>query len=95
MTKITKEEVLKIATLSHIAIHDDEIEPIMQHLQSVLTYAERVQQIAGNVENNLYKQVNVFREDVIIPTNPEPILDQAPEREDHFFVVPRIIESNQ
>lgn len=95
MAKITKEEVLKIAAMSHIAIHEDEIGSLMQHLQSVLTYAERVQEIAGNAQGVLLKQVNIFREDVAIHTNPEPILAQAPEREENFFVVPRIIENNQ
>lgn len=95
MTKVTKEEVLKIAAMSQIAIHEDEIESLTKHLESVLTYAERVQEIAGTAVGMLPKQVNVFREDIIIRTNPEPLLAQAPEREENFFVVPRIIESNQ
>jgi Asp-tRNA(Asn)/Glu-tRNA(Gln) amidotransferase C subunit len=41
------------------------------------------------------KNVNVFREDVIVQTDPEPILAQAPEREGNYFVVPRILESNE
>ena len=92
MAKITKEEVLKIAQLSHIQIHQDEIEPLSAHLDAVLTYAARVQEIAMPVTVPLSKNVNVFREDVIEKTNPEIILAQAPESEAHYFVVPAIIE---
>jgi Asp-tRNA(Asn)/Glu-tRNA(Gln) amidotransferase C subunit len=36
-----------------------------------------------------------MREDAIVPTDPKPILEKAPERIDDFFVVPMILESNE
>ena len=92
MAKITREEVLKIAQISHITLREDEVEPLMKHLESVLTYAERVQEIAAQIEEPLSKNVNVFREDHIVNTDQETILCQAPEREEDYFVVPAIIE---
>ena len=38
------------------------------------------------------KNIKVVREDVTQEQHPEPILAQAPEREQDFFVVPVIIE---
>ncbi|MCK5632579.1 Asp-tRNA(Asn)/Glu-tRNA(Gln) amidotransferase subunit GatC [bacterium] len=93
MIKISKEEVLKIAEISHISLREDEIEPMMKHLQDVLSYAECVQEIAADIEEPLIKSVNVFREDVAVQINPEKILSQAPEREENYFVVPAIIEN--
>ena len=93
MTKISKEEVLKIAEISHISLRDDEIAPMIKHLEGVLSYAERVQEVAADIQEPSNKNVNVFREDVIVKTNPETILCQAPEREENYFVVPAIIES--
>lgn len=94
MAQITKEEVLKIAQISHIKVDHDELEPLMQKLQAVLSYAERVNEIAAQQGDELpHKAVNVFREDLVIPTNPEPILAQAPEEQEHYFVVPRILEN--
>jgi len=84
---------LKIAEISHISLRDDEIEPMIQHLQGVLSYAERVQEIAADIEEPSTKNVNVFREDVVVKTDSEAILCQAPEREENFFVVPAIIEN--
>lgn len=90
---ITKEEIAKIARLSHIYLSETEINNAMKHLDAVLSYAARVQEIAKDVDVPLLKNCNIEREDVVIPTDPQTILAQAPEREGDFFVVPVIIES--
>ena len=92
MTKISREEVKKIAQISALEIHEDEIEPMMKQLEEVLSYAECVQEIAAEIEEPSNKNINVFREDVVIKTDSEAILERAPEREDNFFVVPSILE---
>jgi aspartyl-tRNA(Asn)/glutamyl-tRNA(Gln) amidotransferase subunit C len=89
---ITKEEVEKIARLSHIELSETEILSTMQHIDAVLKYAARVQEIAKDVNIPSLKNSNIEREDVIIPTDAQTILAQAPEREGDFFVVPVIIE---
>lgn len=94
MAKISREEVLKIAKMSQVGIHEDEIEAYMHQLEQVLSYAERVKEIASEVEEPSNRLVNVFRDDVIDKTDPEPILDQAPVREGDYFVVPVILEGN-
>ena len=92
MAHITRDEILKIAKLSHIALHDDEIESITTHLAQVLEYAERVKQAAKKIEAKSMKNVNVFRKDEVQTCESEPILTQAPEREGNYFVVPIILE---
>ena len=92
MTKISKEEVKKIAQMSALEIRDDEIEPMIKQLEEVLSYAECVQEIAAEIEEPSDKNINIFREDVVIKTDSEAILERAPEREDNFFVVPSILE---
>lgn len=92
MITITREEVLKLAHMSRIEIRDDEVEALIQQLQGVLNYAQRVIDIAAEIEEPSTKNINVFREDVVIPTDPELSLQQAPDREGNFFVVPAILE---
>jgi len=92
MIKISKEEVLKIAEMTRVSLHEDEIAPMIKHLEGVLSYAERVEEIAADIEEPSNKNVNVFREDVVMKSDPEKILSQAVEREENFFVVPVIIE---
>jgi aspartyl-tRNA(Asn)/glutamyl-tRNA(Gln) amidotransferase subunit C len=89
---ITREEVEKIARLSHIELSEEEINNIIPHLDAVLSYAVRVQEIAKDIDAPSLKNNNIERDDIIIPTDPQPILAQAPEREGDFFVVPVIIE---
>ena len=89
---ITKEEVAKIARLSNIELSQAEIIEAQKHLEAVLQYAARVQDIAKDIDVAILKNSNIERDDVIIPCDPQTILAQAPEREGDFFVVPVIIE---
>ena len=93
MSKLTREELLKIAYISRLELNKEDVPALQQHLSDVLGYAERVNEIAKDIDIASSKNINVFREDVIDSTNSEPILERAPEREENFFVVPRIIES--
>ncbi|HEX4068734.1 MAG TPA: Asp-tRNA(Asn)/Glu-tRNA(Gln) amidotransferase subunit GatC [Candidatus Babeliales bacterium] len=90
---ITKEEIEKIARLSHIELSETEMINAMKHLEAVLGYAARVQEIAKDINVPTLKNKNVEREDIVIPTDVQPILAQAPEREGDYFVVPVIIEN--
>lgn len=93
MTNITREEVLKIARISNLGLTDDEMQSLVEQLKQVLSYAQRVNEVAADIEEPSVKAVNVFREDVVVKKDPELILAQAPEREGDFFVVPAILES--
>lgn len=95
MIKISREELLRIAELSHLELREDEIAPMLAQLESVLSYAERVQQASADAEEPSNKNINVFREDVVVKTDPELILSQAPEREEHYFVVPSILDGGK
>lgn len=94
MAKITKEELLKIARLSHIAMTEEESQRLVDDIDNVLTYAARVTEIAQASEEPIKKNENVMRKDVIIPTPVDPLLHLAPERIDNYYVVPVIIEDN-
>ena len=63
--RITREEVLKIASISKIEIQPDEIEDVLVHLQAVLEYAGRVSEVAADVYEPSNKNLNVVREDVV------------------------------
>lgn len=90
--KMTREELLKVAKQSAITLHEDEIESLRVQLETVLTYASRVKEVAQDMQETSTKNVNMFREDVIIRTDSQPILAQAPVREENYFVVPVILE---
>lgn len=92
--KISKEEVLKIAHISRLALDNNEIDLVSQQLQDVLEYAQCVQKLADEtIDLPSNKNVNVTRPGVVIPCEPELILSRAPEREENYFVVPCILDT--
>ncbi|OQA33703.1 MAG: Glutamyl-tRNA(Gln) amidotransferase subunit C [Candidatus Dependentiae bacterium ADurb.Bin331] len=93
MAHITQEELIKLARISQLQLREDEIAPLLKHIESILHYAQCVKDVAADGVFDEHQQVNVMREDVVIKTDPEPLLALAPEREANFFVVPKIIES--
>jgi len=91
MDKITKDEALKIASFTKLTIQDHEIDSIVQQLQDVLAYAERVQDIAKDIDIPSNKNINRQREDVVSSFEAQQILQQAPDAQDDYFVVPKIL----
>lgn len=93
MAKVTKEEILKIAEMTRVSIEQHELDSIIAQFNSVLNYAERVVEIAKDVETKRDKNINCIRQDVVIPTDSHKILAQAPQSEDNYFVVPKFIDN--
>lgn len=93
MAKISKDQVLKLASMSAMTIHEDEIQAVALQLEAVVTYAERVKEIAQNIQQTSGRNVNIMRDDIKKACFPEEILALAPEREENFFVVPVILEN--
>jgi aspartyl-tRNA(Asn)/glutamyl-tRNA(Gln) amidotransferase subunit C len=93
VAKVTKEEILKIAEMTRVSIEEHELEGILAQFNAVLSYAERVVEIAKSVETKREKNINSTRVDQVIPTDSKEILAQAPQSEDNYFVVPKFIEN--
>ena len=92
MPFITKEEILKIAHMSRIRIENNEVDEILGHLQAVLAYARRVNEVVTPELLPVYQNINVFRDDVAIPFDAISIKNEGPEVEADYFVVPAILE---
>ena len=95
MTKITSEEVKKVAHLARLELNENEIQKHAQQLEKILGYIKQLEKI--NTENipcttRAIEVVNVLRKDEKKNyKNSEELLDLAPSREDSFFKVPKII----
>ena len=95
MTKITRQEALGIAQLAYLALKEDEIDSLVKQLEDVLSYAQRVKEVHEDVQEPPTKQVNVFREDVVVKTDSETLLAQAPAHEGNYFVLPMILQTTK
>jgi len=92
MAKISRQEILRIAWLSRIALKEHEIDYMGGQLDEVISYAHRVCDTAADVTVVMHKNVNLFREDVAIQTDAQAIVAEAPKKIQNYFVVPIVIE---
>ncbi len=95
MTKVSKEELVRVAKISRLHVHEHDTLACMQQLEDVLSYVERIKEVGQDADIPSGKSVNVMREDTVTPADPAPLLEQAPQQEAHYFVVPRILSSNE
>ena len=95
MTKITKDEVKKVASLARLELNEDEINNHAQQLEKILDYIRQLDKIDTNdvpCTTRAIEVINVFRKDDKKNSYcTEEILELGPSREDKYFKVPKII----
>ena len=95
MTKITKEEVKKVALLARLELNEDEINSHAEQLEKILEYIKQLEEIDTkdvSCTTRAIDVINVFRKDENKEaTCVEELLELSPSREDKYFKVPKII----
>lgn len=95
--QITREYVGQIGHLSRLALTDDEKDRLTAHLNGILAYFERLQELdTSQVPPTAHSipMENVFQGDEPrYCLTPEEATAAAPEAADDMFVVPRIVET--
>ena len=96
MTKITKEEVKKVAHLARLELNEYEINNHAEQLEKILDYIRQLEKIDTDdipCTTRAIEVFNVFREDVKKNSDcTEELLELGPSREDKYFKVPKIIK---
>ena len=94
--KIDKNTINKIARLSRIMLDDKESEDYINDLNSILDWVEQLNEVnTENVEplSNISSSILPKREDVSKDTNSsDEILENAPDKLEGFFAVPKVVE---
>jgi aspartyl-tRNA(Asn)/glutamyl-tRNA(Gln) amidotransferase subunit C len=97
-TKIDEAQVRRVAVLSRLELSDAEVTRFSDQLSSIVEYIEKLNELdTDNVEPlaHCLPVHNVLREDVPRPSlSNEAALANAPEREDAYFKVPKILDDN-
>tara|TARA_B100000886_G_scaffold55422_1_gene33929 strand:+ start:358 stop:651 length:294 start_codon:yes stop_codon:yes gene_type:complete len=95
MTKITKEEVKKVAHLARLELNEDEINNHAEQLEKILEYIKQLEKIdTDDVQctTRAIEVTNVFRKDEkVVSDCIEELVGLGPSREDKYFKVPKII----
>ena len=95
MTKITKEEVKKVAHLARLELNEHEINNHAEQLEKILEYIKQLEKIDTNdapCTTRAIEVINVFRKDEKKDYNStEQLLELGPSKEEKYFKVPKII----
>ena len=95
MTKITREEVKKVAYLARLELNEHQINNHAEQLEKIMEYIKQLEKIDTYdvpCTTRAIEVVNVFRKDEKKNSDcTEELLDLGPSREDKYFKVPKII----
>ncbi|MEB3326777.1 MAG: Asp-tRNA(Asn)/Glu-tRNA(Gln) amidotransferase subunit GatC [Synechococcus sp.] len=95
MSRITAEDVAKVAELARLALPEEKIATYTDQLERILEYMTQLEAVDTEgipPTTRAVEVVNVARPDVVTQTRVrEELLDQAPQREGDFFRVPKIL----
>ena len=91
-----KKSLLKLGKLARISISDDKLNNLSKDLNSILEFVDQLKDIQTDqvdpTSNSLNQKLEVRDDKVDTKNSAEDILENAPEKEMNFFVVPKVIE---
>ena len=94
--KIDKNTINKIARLSRIKLEDKESEDYITDLNLILDWVDQLNEVnTDNVEplSNISSSILPKREDIAKDSNSsDEILENAPDKLEGFFAVPKVVE---
>jgi aspartyl-tRNA(Asn)/glutamyl-tRNA(Gln) amidotransferase subunit C len=93
---VDKDTVRRIATLARLAVPEERLEPLAGELNGIFQWVEMLNEVdvAGvPAMTSVVAQKLKWREDKVTDGGAaEALMANAPEREDTFFVVPKVVE---
>ena len=95
MSKISKDEVKKVANLARLELNDHQIKNHAEQLEKILEYIKQLEKIdTCNVPctTRAIEVINIFRKDEKNNSDcTKELLELGPSRENNYFKVPKII----
>jgi aspartyl-tRNA(Asn)/glutamyl-tRNA(Gln) amidotransferase subunit C len=93
---VDDDTVRRIATLARIALAEEQVAPMARELSGILSWVEQLKEIdvqgvppmTSVVEHRLRMRDDIVSEVI----DADVLMKNAPETEDHFFVVPKVLE---
>ena len=95
MTTISTSDIQHLASLSSLALADDEVDGLRQDLENIIGYIEQLGKLDTSGVEPTYQVTgleNVWRKDEIQPGIPaEKLLEMAPEKQNNQVKVPQVL----
>jgi aspartyl-tRNA(Asn)/glutamyl-tRNA(Gln) amidotransferase subunit C len=93
---VDKKTVRHIARLARIALKDEQVEPMVNELNNILAWVQQLEEVdvAGVPPlTSVVEQRLKLRDDVVTEGGQaDALMANAPQAEENFFVVPRVVE---
>tara|TARA_B000000532_G_scaffold7244_1_gene5454 strand:- start:221 stop:508 length:288 start_codon:yes stop_codon:yes gene_type:complete len=93
---IDKNQVKKVAKLSRISLDDKKLESLSKDLVSILNFVEELNKLDTKKTDPLTSVIDktlVTRKDEIIDGKiKDQILKNSPDKNEEFFIVPKVVE---
>ncbi len=93
---IDKETIKHISKLARISLDDKKIDNLSKDLSSIIKFIEKLNKLNTDAIKPLTSIIDAslkFRKDEILEGKiREQILKNSPEKNDEFFVVPKVVE---
>ena len=93
---VDAETVRRVAHLARIAVAEEEIEPLRGELNAMLAFVEQLAEVdikgVEPMTSVAPMAIKMRKDEVTDGGIAEAILANAPAREDHFFLVPKVVE---
>ena len=93
---VDKDTVRRIARLARLALEEERVAPMVEELNGILAWVEQLKEVdvAGIAPmTSVVEQRLKMRDDVVTDGgNDDALMVNAPGGEDHFFVVPKVVE---
>jgi aspartyl-tRNA(Asn)/glutamyl-tRNA(Gln) amidotransferase subunit C len=93
---VDKDTVRRIAKLARIALDGGRVEPMAQELDGIMNWAQQLNEVdvTGVAPmTSVVAQKLKMRDDVVTEGgDADALMANAPGGEDHFFVVPKVVE---
>ncbi|MEJ1970787.1 MAG: Asp-tRNA(Asn)/Glu-tRNA(Gln) amidotransferase subunit GatC [Rhizomicrobium sp.] len=93
---VDKDTVRRIAKLSRIALDEARVAPMVDELNGIFAWVQQLNEVdvTGVAPmTSVVEQRLKMRDDVVTDGDAaDALMANAPEGEDHFFVVPKVVE---
>jgi aspartyl-tRNA(Asn)/glutamyl-tRNA(Gln) amidotransferase subunit C len=93
---VDRKTVRHIARLARIALAEDQVEPMAGELNNILSWIEQLSEVdvegVPPLTSVIVQQLRMREDEVTEGDQADALMANAPESEDHFFVVPKIVE---
>lgn len=93
---VDKATVRRIAKLARIALPDERVEPMMDELNGILGWIEQLQEVdiegVGPMTSVVAQKLKMRDDVVTAGGDASAVVANAPQSEDDFFVVPKVVE---